>query len=156
MNSTAVGQGKLKHAPPFLFILFAAAFTYGLIRLFSLQFASGIVGIILVALAIGLHELWTHQLHRVAELLYLARPVVCRAHASIPTRQGSSFASKPSKCLRVTHLCTSVFPRMSTPCTPNTSFARSMPIVLIFILGPSSVVLCRWSRLPSWPIFEAV
>ena len=41
MNSTAAGQGKLKHAPPFLFILLAGAFTYGLIRLFSLQFASG-------------------------------------------------------------------------------------------------------------------
>jgi hypothetical protein len=29
-------------------------------------------------------------------------------------------------------------------------------MVLTFILGPSSVVLCGWSRLPSWPIIEAV
>jgi hypothetical protein len=29
-------------------------------------------------------------------------------------------------------------------------------LFLTFILGPSSVVLCGWSRLPSWPIFEAV
>jgi hypothetical protein len=40
------------------------------------------------------------------------------------TGQGSSFASKPSSCRRVTRLCTSALPCASTPWTPNTSCAK--------------------------------
>jgi len=59
----------------------------------------GIVGVILVALEVGLHELWAHQLHRMAELLYLARPVVRRTARFHPRQTGLQLCQQAEQVL---------------------------------------------------------
>src|SRR4051812_45150437 len=51
----------------------------------------------------------------------------------MPTRQGSRLAKKLNTSLRLSCLRSTTFPCSSTPCTCNSDFAKSTPIVVIFI-----------------------
>src|SRR4051794_24351208 len=51
----------------------------------------------------------------------------------MPTRQGSRLAKKLNPSLRLSCLRSTTFPCSSTPCTCNSDFAKSTPIVVIFI-----------------------
>src|SRR3954451_20697695 len=51
----------------------------------------------------------------------------------MPTRQGSTLAKKLNTSLRLSCLRSTTFPCSSTPCTCNSDFAKSTPIVVIFI-----------------------
>src|SRR5271170_153800 len=69
----------------------------------------------------------------------------------MPTKHRGSLLRNSSSRLRNNRFLNTTRPSPSTPCRPKTSFARSIPIVVTFIIGPSSLPRFGWSSLPSWP-----
>jgi hypothetical protein len=63
-------------------------------------------------------------------------------------RQGSRFAKTPITSLRLSCLRSPTFPCLSTPCTCNTAFARSIPIVVILIV--TLPLSSGWLAPPLW------
>lgn len=64
--------------------------------------------------------------------------------ASMPMRQGGSFAISSSSLARDTSGRTSVdFPAAFTPCTAKTFLARSIPTVTIVMISPSVTLMKR-------------
>src|SRR6516225_9875578 len=76
----------------------------------------------------------------------------------MPTRQAGRLAKKTATWSRRSCLRTTTCPRSSTPCTWNTFFAKSKPIVVTFMWTPLSVQVvddtstlahrcrCGWGR----------
>src|SRR5208282_6234655 len=69
----------------------------------------------------------------------------------MPTKHRGSLLRNSSSRLRTNRFLNTTRPSPSTPCRPKTSFARSILIVVTFIIGPSSLPRFGWSSLPSWP-----
>jgi hypothetical protein len=93
----------------------------------------GIGGIVLVRFHIGLDELRGHQSHRMSKTLEFSGPVM-RTAAGFHTNQARRQLREEARHLvALSCFFSTALPRSSTPCTWNTFFARSMPIVVIFI-----------------------
>jgi len=104
-----------------------------------------IIGVVLVALHIRLHELRRNQLHRNSVRLECSRPVV-RATTSLHADHAARF-NRSSNALnqfaRVNFRRNVTFSFRSTPCTWNTAFAKSTPTRISFIVDPFSPLTGR-------------
>src|ERR1700730_5731567 len=115
---------------------------------------SGVVGIILVAFAIGYDELRAHQLNRVAELLDLARPVVRRAARFHPHQARLQLHQKPEQVLARDTLVHLHSPKGVYSMQSERLLCQVDTECFNLHLGPSPCFCCGWSRLPSWPIMR--
>src|SRR5215468_4578822 len=93
----------------------------------------GIGDIVLVGFHIGLDELRGHQAHRMSKTLQSSGPVMRTTAGFHPDQARRQLREERRHWSRLSCFFSTALPRSSTPCTWNTFFARSMPIVVIFI-----------------------
>jgi hypothetical protein len=97
----------------------------------------GVGSIVLVTLHKRLHVDRRDQPHGVAELLNLTPQPWAVAQASIATRQRGWAARNGSRPSRGSFLRKAIEPSAVAPCTWNTRFAKSMPMIVASVIKGS-------------------